>query len=86
MYQYTTETISANPRVLGADPLVETGIGEEDSTLVLPYSKTARRRGSILDTSLKQQEPMNPNGIAISDVNMKSGGRRLEGTSLDGSR
>ena len=33
-----TETITSNPRVLGADPLVEGGIGEEDIVyLVLPY-------------------------------------------------
>ncbi|MCB6417195.1 C69 family dipeptidase, partial [Faecalimonas umbilicata] len=33
-----TETITSNPRVLGADPLVKDGIGEEDMlTLVLPY-------------------------------------------------
>ena len=38
-----TETITTNSRVLGADPLVATGIGEEDMlTLVLPYIKTAR--------------------------------------------
>ena len=40
-----TETITTNSRVLGADPLVESGIGEEDMlTLVLPYVKTALRR------------------------------------------
>lgn len=33
-----TETITSNPRVLGADPLVKGGIGEEDIVyLVLPY-------------------------------------------------
>ena len=33
-----TETITTNARVLGADPLVASGIGEEDMlTLVLPY-------------------------------------------------
>ena len=38
-----TETITTNSRVLGADPLVESGIGEEDMlTLVLPYVQTAR--------------------------------------------
>ena len=55
-----TETISTNPRVLGADPLVETGIGEEDIfTLVLPYIKTAREGLNVLDTSLKRLERMN---------------------------
>ncbi len=39
-----TETITTNSRVLGADPLVESGIGEEDMlTLVLPYVRFARR-------------------------------------------
>ena len=39
-----TETILTNPRVLGADPLVETGIGEEDIfTLVLPYIQTGAK-------------------------------------------
>ena len=38
-----TETITSNPRVLGADPLVKGGIGEEDIVyLVLPYVRTAR--------------------------------------------
>lgn len=48
-----TETITTNSRVLGADPLVESGIGEEDMlTLVLPYIHSARegvlRLGQIL--------------------------------------
>ena len=38
-----TETITSNPRVLGADPLVKGGIGEEDIVyLVLPYVRSAR--------------------------------------------
>lgn len=37
-----TETITTNSRVLGADPLVASGIGEEDMvTLVLPYIRSA---------------------------------------------
>ena len=33
-----TETITSNPRVLGSDPLVSSGIGEEDIvTITLPY-------------------------------------------------
>ena len=37
-----TETITSNPRVQGADPLVEGGIGEEDMlTIVLPYIHSA---------------------------------------------
>ena len=50
-----TETITTNARVLGADPLVKDGFGEEDMlTLVLPYIKTARegvlRLGQLLET------------------------------------
>ena len=38
-----TETITSNDRVLGADPLVKDGIGEEDMLLlVLPYIRSAR--------------------------------------------
>ena len=49
-----TETITTNSRVLGADPLVESGIGEEDMlTLVLPYVQSARegvlRLGKLLE-------------------------------------
>ena len=49
-----TETITSNPRVLGADPLVKNGIGEEDMlTIVLPYIRSARegvlRLGMLLE-------------------------------------
>ena len=65
-----TETISTNPRVLGADPLVETGIGEEDIfTLVLPYIKTAREGVERLGHFLETAGTYESNGIAISDVN-----------------
>lgn len=44
-----TETITSNPRVLGADPLVKGGIGEEDIVyLVLPYVRSARRASGAL--------------------------------------
>lgn len=50
-----TETITSNARVLGADPLVPDGIGEEDMLLlVLPYIRSARegvlRLGHLLET------------------------------------
>ena len=50
-----TETITSNDRVLGADPLVKDGIGEEDMlVLVLPYIRSARegvlRLGKLLET------------------------------------
>lgn len=65
-----TETITSNPRVLGADPLVENGIGEEDMvTLVLPYIHSAKegvlRLGSLLETYGTYEM----NGIAFCDVN-----------------
>ncbi|KJU97159.1 surface-anchored dipeptidase [Streptococcus parasanguinis] len=65
-----TETITTNSRVLGADPLVESGIGEEDMlTLVLPYVKTAREGVLRLGKILEEYETYESNGIAISDVN-----------------
>lgn len=49
-----TETITSNPRVLGADPLVENGIGEEDIvSLVLPYIHNAREGVQRLGELLK---------------------------------
>lgn len=50
-----TETLTSNPRVLGADPLVKSGIGEEDMlTITLPYIHSARegvlRLGSLIET------------------------------------
>ena len=64
-----TETITTNSRVLGADPLVESGIGEEDMlTLVLPYVKTAREGVLRLGKILEEYGTYESNGIAISDV------------------
>lgn len=63
-----TETITSNPRVLGADPLVESGIGEEDMfTLVLPYISTAREGVLRLGQLLAQYGTYESNGIAFSD-------------------
>ena len=64
-----TETITSNARVLGADPLVKTGIGEEDFlTIVLPYIHSARegvlRLGSLLETYGTYEM----NGIGFQDV------------------
>ena len=64
-----TETITTNSRVLGADPLVATGIGEEDMlTLVLPYIKTAREGVLRLGKILEEYGTYESNGIAFSDV------------------
>lgn len=78
-----TETITSNPRVLAADPLVEFkkaknrrekdvpgGIGEEDIVvLVLPYIRTAREGVLRLAQLLEQYGTYECNGIAFNDVN-----------------
>ena len=64
-----TETITSNPRVLGADPLVDGGIGEEDIVyLVLPYIHTAREGVQRLGALLEQYGTYEMNGIAFQDV------------------
>lgn len=72
-----TETITSNPRVLGADPLVvydpETqtpgGIGEEDFVvLVLPYIRSAREGVLRLGALLEKYGTYEMNGIAFSDA------------------
>lgn len=75
-----TETITSNPRVLGADPLVvyqpaadgkeeiAGGIGEEDLVcLVLPYIKSAREGVLRLGSLLEQYGTYEMNGIAFQD-------------------
>ena len=76
-----TETITSNPRVLGADPLVQLqpakdgkeeipgGIGEEDIVyIVLPYIRSAREGIKRLGTLLEQFGTYEMNGIAFQDV------------------
>ncbi len=76
-----TETITSNPRVLGADPLVTYhpaenglperagGIGEEDLVvLVLPYIHSAREGVQRLGHLLEQYGTYEMNGIAFQDV------------------
>ncbi|MGT2933396.1 C69 family dipeptidase [Streptococcus catagoni] len=63
-----TETITTNARVLGADPLAEDGIGEEDMlTLVLPYIHSAREGVLRLGDILTHYGTYESNGIAFSD-------------------
>lgn len=76
-----TETITANPRVIGADPYVELqkktarggkeipgGIGEEDLVaLVLPYIRTAREGVERVGALLEKYGTYEPNGMAFSD-------------------
>lgn len=75
-----TETITTNPRVLGADPLVEYqkadgdkkeipgGIGEEDLVyLTLPFIKSAREGVLRLGSLLEEYGTYEMNGVAFSD-------------------
>jgi len=76
-----TETITTNPRVLGADPMVRFrkaekrgekdipgGIGEEDfCLLVLPYIKTAKEGVIRLGSLLERYGTDESNGIAFND-------------------
>ncbi len=64
-----TETITSNPRVLGADPLVKEGIGEEDFiTIVLPYIHSAKEGVVRLGSLLEQYGTYEMNGIGFQDV------------------
>ena len=76
-----TETITSNPRVMGADPYVvykeakskkekdiPGGIGEEDIVvLVLPYIKSAREGVIRLGSLLEKYGTYESNGIAFND-------------------
>ncbi|WP_125588107.1 C69 family dipeptidase [Companilactobacillus jidongensis] len=63
-----TETITTNSRVLGADPLVAGGVGEEDLvTLVLPYVHNAREGVQRLGDIIEKYGTYETNGIAFSD-------------------
>ncbi len=76
-----TETITSNPRVLAADPLVELqkpksrrekeipgGIGEEDIlVLVLPFIRSAREGVLRLGQLLEQYGTYESNGVAFND-------------------
>ena len=75
-----TETITSNPRVLGADPLVEYkpaenddamqpgGIGEEDIVvLVLPYIHSAREGVKRLGSLLTLYGTYEMNAVAFQD-------------------
>ena len=78
-----TETITSNPRVAGADPMVKYipkeskngkevpgGIGEEDLVvLVLPYIRSAREGVLRLGELLEKYGTYENNGIAFNDEN-----------------
>ena len=64
-----TETITSNARVLGADPLVPGGIGEEDMlTIVLPYIHSAREGVLRLAELLRRYGTYEMNGIGFQDA------------------
>ena len=64
-----TETITSNARVLGSDPLVKTGIGEEDLlTITLPYIRSAREGVLRLGKLLETYGTYEMNGIGFQDV------------------
>ena len=63
-----TETITSNERVLGADPLVDCGIGEEDIyTIVMPYIASAREGVTFLGNLLEKYGTYEMNSIAFQD-------------------
>jgi dipeptidase len=64
-----TETITSNVRVLGADPLVKNGIGEEDLlTLVLPYIHSAREGVLRLGALHEKYGTYEMNGVGFQDI------------------
>ena len=64
----STETISSNALVLGADPLVENGLGEEDIlTIVLPYINSAKEGVQRLGSLLEKYGTYESNGIGFQD-------------------
>lgn len=63
-----TETITTNSRILGLDPLVKDGIGEEDLTAItLPYVHSAREAVLRLGALHEQYGTYESNGIAFAD-------------------
>ncbi|MQS52187.1 C69 family dipeptidase [Companilactobacillus mishanensis] len=65
-----TESAYSNQRVLGVDPLVENGIGEEAMvTVVLPYVKTAREGVMRLGSIIEKHGTNETNGVLFADQN-----------------
>ncbi|UQS82021.1 C69 family dipeptidase [Bombilactobacillus folatiphilus] len=63
-----TETITTNSRILGIDPLVDDGLGEEDMpTIVLPYIHSAQEGVKRLGQLLEQYGTYETNGICFAD-------------------
>lgn len=65
-----TETISSNGLVLGADPLVDEGLGEEDYvSITIPFIKTAKEGVIRLGSLVEKYGTYEMNGIGFSDEN-----------------
>ena len=65
-----TETITTNPMILGADPLVDSGFGEEDLlTITLPYIKSAKEGVFRIGELLEKYGTYESNGIGFQDEN-----------------
>lgn len=65
-----TESTAANDTVLGADPFVKDGIGEEAMiNVVLPYVKSAREGVQRLGQIIEKYGTCEANGILFADVN-----------------
>ncbi|KRM90884.1 C69 family dipeptidase [Liquorilactobacillus cacaonum] len=63
-----TESAYANERVLGVDPLVSSGIGEEAMvTVTLPYIHSAREGVAYLGNIISQKGASESNGILFAD-------------------
>ena len=66
----SSETITSNARVLGADPLIENTVGEEDTvTIILPYINTAREGVERLGQLLEKYGTYEMNGVGFQDEN-----------------
>ncbi len=64
----STETISPNTLVLGMDPLVSDGLGEEDIlTVILPYISSAKQGVERLGSLLSRYGTYESNGIGFQD-------------------
>lgn len=65
-----TETITANDRIVSADPMQLDGIGEEDIvSICLPYIHSAREGVKHLGAILEKYGTYEKNGIAFQDEN-----------------
>lgn len=63
-----TESAYANERVLGVDPLISTGIGEEAMiTVTLPYIHSAREGVKYLGQIVEEKGASESNGILFAD-------------------